>query len=1045
MSFQGDVRGIGLAELLQGLARGRKEGVLTLSARGRAPCTLGLEAGNLVLLPNPDEDIEIWRTRVRDAWAADPTFRVDHLRMSETAQAQRTENLFCILDGEGVHFRFDPGPLPDRGRRPDEEPGLEGGQGSVYCEGTSVEYLLLEYARLADELASVGEALDSIRADAVPLALELSMAQSASFQREVDGLSTLREIADRMGWPIRQARLTLWCELRSGALRLAAPEEVFQLATNEMSRNNFSRAAARLSAWCNDAPSGWLRADQAEMLAAEWQAGRLMPVLGSMPQWLVRSLLRRLDNTLQDPLLSAAIWEHSHRRDPKDRISRLHYYATCFAAESNPAVPSVRELLDLARDFRDQDRIWRAGPAFVMAAHKNPSATAAQFELGLGLLTIGRVEDGAPWIIAAATELLTQGQADRVLTPLRTLLVADPRNREARQLFTRARRSSTRVRNLRKNLLITAASVTLVSFVAAVRVRAEQEQERRVREVRSLLNDPPAAIARLELNFPRDVSPEVVALRDEVLTVQRERELQQRAVWGDLYREAQAECNTGDPILGLRRILELPEPPELLLVKEPWPLKSDLYHDVSEHLIDTLNALGTPVEGAIEQVRVERQVTEQVEELRKIVGELKRDPDIVEFLQSLERVDQVVRQRDVDRARIALDRRARQALDHQDALLKAAQQYADSGDFQRAIRMYDELLSMDPDGRIAQVLEKEIADLHRKDSAVSRARELALEGRHREAFQLLSRELARPELFVLPWHVDSFPSGADVQLKDGSTRTTPFDIETTYTSGVLLAFEYEGYEKLILNVEHPMNLFVYLSRTPERRWRTGGRVDAMPLPLGEDHVFADRHGNVARVGKGGEVVWEAKVDTLSGIMRPPAPMPARPDALLLVTEEGHAWILGAEDGAPEGPWDLEVPPVAGPYVVDGEVCVRLKSGELACFGSSLRPTIKSASRTRKLLEREIGYRNGSDQGLKVLRQRVDMDERLASPWNDWAVEVLEEAFHVYTEADPEGGYTVRREDNWVFLAWEAPHTRLPDGRLWVSDGAGIRAFVPAAQ
>ena len=34
MSFQGDVRGIGLAELLQGLSRGRKEGVLTLTARG---------------------------------------------------------------------------------------------------------------------------------------------------------------------------------------------------------------------------------------------------------------------------------------------------------------------------------------------------------------------------------------------------------------------------------------------------------------------------------------------------------------------------------------------------------------------------------------------------------------------------------------------------------------------------------------------------------------------------------------------------------------------------------------------------------------------------------------------------------------------------------------------------------------------------------------------------------------------------------------------------------------------------------------------------
>ena len=60
MSFQGDVRGIGLAELLQGLARGRKEGVLSLTSNGGVHCYLGLEEGKLVLLPEPDEDPERW-------------------------------------------------------------------------------------------------------------------------------------------------------------------------------------------------------------------------------------------------------------------------------------------------------------------------------------------------------------------------------------------------------------------------------------------------------------------------------------------------------------------------------------------------------------------------------------------------------------------------------------------------------------------------------------------------------------------------------------------------------------------------------------------------------------------------------------------------------------------------------------------------------------------------------------------------------------------------------------------------------------------------
>jgi len=38
--------------------------------------------------------------------------------------------------------------------------------------------------------------------------------------------------------------------------------------------------------------------------------------------------------------------------------------------------------------------------------------------------------------------------------------------------------------------------------------------------------------------------------------------------------------------------------------------------------------------------------------------------------------------------------------------------------------------------------------------------------------------------------------------------------------------------------------------------------------------------------------------------------------------------------------------------------------------------------------------------------------------------------------------TVRRTGNWEFMAWEAPSAELPSGRLWISDGAGLRAFRP---
>src|SRR5678815_462226 len=93
MSFQGDVGGIGLADLLQSLARGR-EGVLSLIGKDGAKSTLGVQGGLLHLLPDPEEDPEIWRTCARQSWVKDPEFRIDSLRMVEIAKAHRLETLY---------------------------------------------------------------------------------------------------------------------------------------------------------------------------------------------------------------------------------------------------------------------------------------------------------------------------------------------------------------------------------------------------------------------------------------------------------------------------------------------------------------------------------------------------------------------------------------------------------------------------------------------------------------------------------------------------------------------------------------------------------------------------------------------------------------------------------------------------------------------------------------------------------------------------------------------------------------------------------------
>ena len=169
MSFQGDVRGIGLAELLQGLARGRKEGVLTLTSIGHRISTIGLEDGKAHLLPPVGEHVQKWQVRARDAWAQDTRF--DYVRMSAIARAQRLETLYEQLDGGDVHFRFEPGEIPRPGPNSTK---IDPDNTLIFSEGLPVEFLLLEYARLADELAGISDEGKSRPLNVVPCMLDSS-------------------------------------------------------------------------------------------------------------------------------------------------------------------------------------------------------------------------------------------------------------------------------------------------------------------------------------------------------------------------------------------------------------------------------------------------------------------------------------------------------------------------------------------------------------------------------------------------------------------------------------------------------------------------------------------------------------------------------------------------------------------------------------------------------------------------------------------------------------------------------------------------------
>src|SRR5262245_42785356 len=163
MSFQGDVAGIGLAELLQGLARGERNGVLTLTGK-RLSASVGLRKGLLYLLAGPDEDDSLWRDRCLRAYADDQDGKLETARRVQIARAARLETFYQMMEAANLHFRFDPGSLPparsaalkgEAGARTvpfdagSEQQDYSEDDAAAWGNGMPVEYMLLENARIS--------------------------------------------------------------------------------------------------------------------------------------------------------------------------------------------------------------------------------------------------------------------------------------------------------------------------------------------------------------------------------------------------------------------------------------------------------------------------------------------------------------------------------------------------------------------------------------------------------------------------------------------------------------------------------------------------------------------------------------------------------------------------------------------------------------------------------------------------------------------------------------------------------------------------------
>ncbi len=1053
MSFQGDVAGLGLGELLQGLARGGREGSLTLNGSGLC-CTIGVAGGQIYLLPEPDEDPEIWRRRCDRAWVKDANHRIDTLRMGEIAYATRLENLFQLLDCSGVHFRFEQGPLPvgqpeaPTETKLDVQEELRDGarkklevRTPVLCPAMSVEFVLLEYARQADEAQKNGDS-SLLSPDDVPclLVAEPPSRDVEKFFHECDGASTVLEISDRLGWPLRQCRAVIQQLGTQGLLRLADSHELLALVRHELADSQFARAAARMTCWCRSGVAGPPAPGDSEILRAEWQNGKLAPILAHMRSTDARTMLRRLEFGENEAKNSLERWLEMRKTHKHDAVAELHVVRLELArgiADGNKDLP-WGEMLKLARNFQDGGSTARAAVMLRTAADCTPDTNGARLELGTRMLSVGMLREGTPWVVEASRAYIVQGYADKAVQPLRTLLSVDPHNRDAKSLLALARSKTVKGRSRRRNGMIALSAVIVLASLAVVRSHYEQDFERRLAEVTDQLDRPGNALETLQQNFGDDSSERVEALRKRLTDTLQDRDEDLHAKWVARFLATQQECAIGDAVVGCKKMLELPQPPSTPRVKDAYPIVADLYDTLTSRLNEEI-AQSDKLDPS-DAAKSETHTLHEIEELKLAVASHTSDPNVELFVEKLKGIERVLHDRDDARAKERVERENRDRLDRQQVLIGVAHAHAAAGDLERAVQTWRELTSMDNGELVRQAYAREISEVEGHYNAVVDARNLASKGDHDAALKALKRSCKNPGEHPLPWKFESDPPGARVHFSDGSTRVTPFVAESAFGEPVHFEIELAGHESQTLDITEPKDRTLFLSRIASRSWTSEHTIKAPPVSVGRDHIVCDRGGNIACIGPDGQTSWTKHIDSLGGIARAPVFLTRRPGTLLVITEDGDAWILDSSNGSLDGPWSVGSPPREGPIATEHGAKVRFVDGRVGEWTERVKPDSLEKSADPSLGPQPM--LNGSDAGLVILRRESSLETTiLKSQWTPWCAEALGDHVAVHSSARADD-FVVRCSGAWNYIAWEAPSAKIPNGRLWVSDARGLRAFEP---
>ncbi|MDE0915540.1 MAG: DUF4388 domain-containing protein [Planctomycetota bacterium] len=1044
MSFHGDVKGIGLAELLQGLASGSRTGRLTLTVHKGQSLVFSLLEGRVQILAADGEDRERWRSAAQDAWADEGDSQAGGLHMDTVAFGRRLEECYILLDGSEVRFCFEPSEDTDGTEHPYE-----------------VEHLLLEYARVQDECEQESLCGD-LKEDTIGYPLDADPEGQAArelppeFLSAATGQRTLQEIADRLGWPLRRARSCMARGVRLGALGIQRGDGYLHLALTCLNAGQTARASRRLQTWAHEGTPGPMPAVTAQRLA-----GSLLTLVRPMPAAPRRTLLRRLHAVYGDPALASQQWSAIVDIEKLDPIALLHSVhprrvptQVIERDEICPAAPPpIEDWLALARNFQSRGTPRRALPLLNLAARHMGSASdlplEAHLELGMGLAVAGRPEEATPWILGATRQLIEADRAGEAIAPLRLLLEHGSRNREARQALAEARRAAG-IRGLDLHHLFTGRSLAalvamgvLVAGTALVQVRSKRDRADQLQRVHSLSASPTQALAQLADTFAEDDGADVKGLREKLRQEELRLDTQLRAEWLQAYEGVQHQATLGDPVQALEQIWQLPPPPKVRRVSHHFPDVGDLRQSIVQRLIANMTRGGEPEADHAQQIKDEERV---MEHLAAITSKLESSGlSTVQrqvWVSELAEPAEILKTRQETRARLTLEKRRIENLVRQETWMRQAEALAKKGSFNRALELYGDILRIDPSGDLEHALADRLTELTLKRDRLDEARELASQGQHGLALERLDEVVEDVRLFQLPWKVETLPSDALVTRGGKPLGAQSLHLESALDEVIQLEISHPGYELRTIDVQRPSDQLVVLSRVPVQAWQRGARVDALPVEVNANRVVTDRDGHIACLDASGKVLWEQDLEALSGIARAPVFLPRRPGHMLLVSEGGRVWILNAEDGTTEGPLDLGSAPISGPAPSPDCISVRLADGRGLGWTDELAPMVLSDVDDEDL--NHDTQRFGGERGLEVFRRRED-PERTSFPDAEGKHSVVLKAgaYFVHWHGSAEGATdTVLLSGSWEYVAWEQPCVDAPKGRLWISDGAGLRSFVP---